>query len=234
MRNPARRLHEIFTAWSTGYGPSTAAVTARGLESKSDDAYSVQVEAFRLIIEIGQALTYLESRAINVDVYRRELKNWIDIVLHSPNAWTGPSDTNTGFPPTPLAHLETLVILLEVDRPALSAKPEHTLRTVIAQVLELLVDDDAISDTLRSYIYRLVSEMRTALDDESVAGIFDFADAAERLWVAMQAASGQSRSNKGRWRKASGDLFRDAGAAALGSMPTLALTVMQMMQTGVS
>ena len=232
MRNPARRLHEIFSTWAASYGANSAAMTARGLESKGDEPYLVQVEAFRLVIAIDQALTYLESRGIDAGVYRVELKNWIDMVLHLPNNWAGQSDPNVGFPPTPMAHLQTLAILLDVDRPSLSPNPEQTLRTVLGTVFTLLVDDDALSDSLRAYIYRLADEMRTALDDESIVGTFDFAEAAERLWVALQAAAGQSRRNGSAWRTASADLFRDAGAAALGSMPTLALTVMQMMQSG--
>jgi hypothetical protein len=130
-----------------------------------------------------------------------------------------------------MAHLQTLAILLDVDRPSLSPKPEQTLRTVLNTVFELLSDDEGLSDSLRAYIYRLANEMRTALDDESLVGSFDFADAAERLWVALQAAAGQSQRNESAWKQASADLFRDAGAAALGSMPSLALTVMQLMQT---
>jgi len=206
-------------------------MTARGLDSKGDEPYAIQVEAFRLIIAIDQALTYLESRDIDASVYRVELKNWIDMVLHVPNNWGGSSAVQTGFPPTPMAHLQTLAILLDVDRPSLSPKPEQTLRTVLNTVFELLSDDEGLSDSLRAYIYRLANEMRTALDDESLVGSFDFADAAERLWVALQAAAGQSQRNESAWKQASADLFRDAGAAALGSMPSLALTVMQLMQT---
>jgi hypothetical protein len=232
MRNPAERLHEIFSTWSASYGPNVTAFSARGLDTKGDAAYATQLEAFRLLVAIDQALIYLAQRGIDVLIYRAEWKNWIDMALHIPNSWANGSDPNTGFPATPMAHLKTLAILLNVDRPGLSEKPEETLRAVLAEVFRLLAVDENLSDSLRAYIFGLASEMRNALDDEAVVGTFDFAGAAERLWVSLQAAAGQSKSHRTDWKRASTSMFRDAGAAAIGSMPTLALTVMQMIQTG--
>lgn len=78
-----------------------------------------------------------------------------------------------------------------------------------------------------SNVFKLVNEVRTALEDESISGSFDFADGAHRLWVGVFAAAGQSKNMRSKWRSAAADLFRDAGAAALGSLPSMGLTVAQ-------
>lgn len=232
MSNPARRLYEIFEAWGAGYGPGSDAMKARGLDGLSDEAYDRQVESFKMLIAIDHALTYLEKSGVSVPVYRFELKSWIKMAIHAPNSWQGASNKATGFPSQSMAHLNTLATLLDVNGPRLKAEPEQTLRDVINQVLSLLAEDGEISDTLRGYLYKLARELQTALDDESVLGTFDFAEAAERLWVGLHAAAGQSAKHGSAWKGAAARLFRDAGATALGSLPAMALTMVQVMAAG--
>lgn len=95
--------------------------------------------------------------------------------------------------------------------------------------MDLLITDESLSPHLREYVFKLATEIRIALDDEAVTGSFDFAEGAHRLWVAMYAAAGQSKTMRTKWKGAASGLFRDAGAAALGSLPTVGISIAQIM-----
>lgn len=227
MTNPARRLQLLYARWGGEYGPQVSAFDARGLGSRSEESVELHLEAFRLLIAIKDCLDYLDAKGINVNTWRTNYTDWVWMVLHAPNNWQGGSKGGGGFPDVPMAHLDTLATLLDVDRPALHPEPEAKLRTAIGDVFDLLRDDDSISDHLREYVFKLANEIRTALDDESITGSFDFADAAYRLWVAIYAASAQSTKQRSKWKRAATDLFKDAAGSALGSLPALGLTVAQ-------
>lgn len=227
MTNPARRLHEIFVDWRAQYGPSTSAYEVRGWHKSPSPAVETHLEVFRLLLSIRNALDYLEAKGISISTYRQYYEQWMQMALHVPNNWTGSSDPQQGFPAEPLAHLDTLATLLDVDRPALHPDPEAKLRTVVAEVFDLLATDESLSEHLREYVFKLANEIRTALDDEAITGSFDFAAAAERLWVAVYAAAGQSRKASGKWKTTARRLFLDSAAGAIGSSPSLGLTIAQ-------
>ena len=81
----------------------------------------------------------------------------------------------------------------------MSLESKNHIRATLDDVVKLLLEDDSLSSELRYYLTKLVREMQTALDDEEVGANFDFMGAAERLWVAMQAAGGQSTKKKSGW-----------------------------------
>lgn len=225
MSNPARRLFEIYSSWGDGYSPQRQAIDVRRLNESVGIAN--QLEAFRLLISLEYALDYLGTKSASIEVYRAQFPEWVKMAVHAPNNWTGGSNAQTGFPPGPMSHLNTFATLLDFDQPGLQPEPEAKLRNVVHEVIDLLIADESLSPHLREYVFKLANEIRTALDDESISGSFDFAEGAHRLWVAVFAAAGQSKNMRSKWRNAASDLFRDAGAAALGSLPSLGLTVAQ-------
>ncbi|GAA1781646.1 hypothetical protein [Agromyces lapidis] len=231
MTNPARRLQMIFARWSDAYTGHTSAHSAREWNSAPSVAMDQHLEAFRLLLAIGDSLDYLEAKNVNVNVYRAAYVEWTKIVLNNPNAWTTALGREAAFPEHPIAHLDTLATVLDLDRPVLHPEPEAKLRAVVDQVMELLGADESISPSLREYVYRLVTEIRTALDDEAVMGSFDFAEGAQRLWIALFAAAGQSTKMRSKWKAAASGIFRDAGVAALGSLPSVGLTIAQIAST---
>lgn len=227
MTNPARRLYVIFRGWREAYSPTIAAYDVRGFNKEPpNEAVEIHLEVFRLLASIRDSLNYLESKGIGVATYQDHYPQWLRMALHVPNGWTGGSDPDQGFPPESMAHLDTLATLLDVDRPSLHAEPEARLRRVLNEVFELLRTDDSLSDQLREYVYKLANEIRQALDDEAIMGTFDFATAAERLWVAVYAAAGQSQ-RPGKWKAAAKRFWADAAAGAIGSAPSVGLTMAQ-------
>lgn len=231
MSNPARRLLEIYVQWGSKYSTGVQALEARGLHQKNPEAMALQMESFRLLISIEHALEYLGSKNASIDVYRAQFPEWVKMAINAPNTWTGGTSTEQGFPSAPMSHLNTFATLLDFDRPGLQPEPEAKLRDVVHAVMELLIADESLTPHLREYVFKLANEIRTALDDEAISGSFDFVDSAERLWVAMYAAAGQSRTMRTKWKGAASNLFRDAGAAALGSLPAVGLTVAQIAAT---
>lgn len=227
MSNPARRLHEIYQGWAAGYGPTAEARGARGLDPNSPDTYASQVESFRLILAIEHALVYLESKSPGMAIYRKQFPQWVNISINYPGNWTGGSDPEASFPQSVMDHLHTFSILLDFDNPGLMPEPEAKLRDVIQSIVTLLIEDDSLSQELREYIFKLTNEVRAALDDEAITGSFDFAGAAQRMWVSVFAAAGQSKKMKTKWKATAGRLFQDASATALGSLPAVSVTLAQ-------
>jgi hypothetical protein len=227
MSNPARRLFDIYTEWGASYGPNRGVAEVRGLVGNHSAAITTQMESFRLLISIEHALNYLGTKNASIEVYRAQFPEWVKMSMHVPNNWQGGSSAEVGFPVGPMSHLNTFATLLDFDRPGLLPEPEAKLRNVIQEVIDLLSADESLTPQLREYVFKLTNEIRTALDDESITGSFDFAEGAQRLWVAVFAAAGQSRSMRTKWRRAASDLFRDAGASALGSLPSMGITIAQ-------
>jgi hypothetical protein len=227
MSNPARRLLEIYTAWGNSYEPNKQVLQSRGLSDNDPTAIATQLEAFKLLISIEHAMDYLAQKNPNIDEYRKHFPEWVKMAIHAPGNWQGGSDFETSFPSTHLSHLGTFAILLDFDQPALQPEPEAKLRDLVQSVIDLLLIDESLSPHLREYIFKLANELRTALDDESVTGTFDFPRAAERLWVGLYAAAGQSKNMRSKWRSIATGIFRDAGTAALGSLPSIGITIAQ-------
>jgi len=226
MENPARRLLAIYTEWASRYDGSKQDQTVRNLSHS--DGVNRHLEVFGLLSSIQKSIEFYKTmHPEGFRVYENAFDIWVKMALNFPGNWLGGSDSNSVFDPTALAHLETFATHLDFNQPSLPAESAGTLREAIANAMELLAEDESITGNLRTYIYQLISELRTALDDEAVAGDFDFATSAHRLWVALWAAAGQSKSRRQRWTAAAKGMFRDAGAAALGSLPTAAITVAQ-------
>jgi len=227
MSNPARRLLDIYTTWGNSYSPNKQVLESRGLSGNDPAAIATQMDAFRLLIAIEHAMDYLAQKNPSIDEYRAHFPEWVKMAIHAPGNWTSGSDFETGFPTAHLSHLSTFAILLDFDQPALQPEPEAKLRDLVQGVIDLLLVDESLTPHLREYIYKLANELRIALDDESIAGTFDFPRAAERLWVGLYAAAGQSKAMRSKWRNIATGIFRDAGAAALGSLPSIGITVAQ-------
>ena len=226
MDNPARRLLAIYEEWASQYNHTLSDQDVRNIPQSA--GVERHMEVFGLLASLRNSIAFYKTmHPDGFRVYEQAFDTWVRMGLNVPGNWEGGSDANAVFNPTALAHLETFATHLDFNQPSLPEGSAATLRDAIANAMELLAEDESITGNLRSYIYQLISELRTALDDEAVAGDFDFATSAHRLWVALWAAAGQSKGRRQRWTAAAKGMFRDAGAAALGSLPTAAITVAQ-------
>lgn len=160
----------------------------------------------RLLDAVERAIDDLEALGRRVRVHRANLVGWTKVILAYPHAWTGNVEPESAVPMVLLDHLETLGELIESN--LLIANPAQLaqIQDVVNAARDLLGADESIDARLRQYLVELVREVQNALDD-TTAGTFDFRRAAERLWVAMQAASGTSGKNASAWRAAADKLL---------------------------
>jgi hypothetical protein len=126
------------------------------------------------------------------------------MVLSYPGGWTAGQTAENVFPQGPLDHLDTLADWFEDRRPPITSGQRQLLEDVLTEAQSVLDADESLSAALRQYIGRLLREVRTALDDERLGERYDFAQAAQRLWVTFLAASSVSTDDaqKTRWADA--------------------------------
>jgi hypothetical protein len=121
-----------------------------------------------------------------------------------------------------MGQLQMLGTLIEATKGRIAPGGLDRLSAVVDEAIGLLEEDQTISAELRYYLVKLVREIRDAMEDETLAGGFDYASAAERLWVAMQAAAGQADEERSpRWRDAAAKLIVPAVTGAITHAATL-------------
>lgn len=158
--------------------------------------------AYRLITATDDLLRRFEADGRNVAVFRRQFDGWSRVPLMLDAVWNQATigqnivgqpilDQLEGFD----AYLEGKVLTISDDR-------MPSLRALVAEANAALAEDDELPPQLVWYLKRLLSEIQLALDDEQFGSSFDFTEAVQRLWVTLNAAAEQSKSEarKGRWR----------------------------------
>lgn len=199
MSNPARELLLIFSTWKGSMDGTVAPQITRGWAA-GDEPTETYLQAMRHLLAIQRALDVLKSEGRETDYFYEYFTAWLKIVLNYPGSWQTGTRSDAAFPSSLLNQLQGLAVILDFSgHPGMNAESKGHIRATLDEVIELLLGDDSLSSELRFYLTKLVREMQTALDDEEVAANFDFMGAAERLWVAMQAAAGQSTTKKSGW-----------------------------------
>lgn len=224
--NPARRLHDTLLVWINEHGTSQKAVGSvrrLGSEAGQDDLFTALHDLY--LVEVG--LDDLEERGVKVRVYRRYVKDWRNMVISFPHGWNSSVGGHEVYSIAAMDQLDTLADWFDDRRPSPTSEQKASLNSITSDAQSILDADDSLSLGLRSYIGKLLREIRNALDDELLDERFDYETAAQRLWVALIAAADQSTDpkQKPRWKDAMTRFVWDASASALGSAPSILLAL---------
>ncbi|PFG39875.1 hypothetical protein ATJ97_2395 [Georgenia soli] len=231
MANPATLLMELFETWAEPTGNVSVAST-RGLNQEGEftSADADHVNAMRWISELKDLIDGLELQGRKVGPYRRHLGNWTHIVLNYPGAWQSMRTADLITQPM----LDTLVQLsdvLDFAGPSVNEEVRGAALELLTEVIALLAEDDTLPDELRAYVYKVVQNARTCIEEYEVLGSVDLQAALEHLWGALKAAEGHSEGTfRERWATMSERIFTPAVAGFLGSAPSVALQALQLTQ----
>jgi hypothetical protein len=200
-RNPAILLYDIFADWSHRLQQGLGASVARGWDDDADQATLEHIEAWRYLGDIERTIVGLTDLNIDMTASASYLPRWGEMAASVGVAWSSNTGMGSAFPADAMAQLRALGTIIQLAGGQARPTNLNILRDVVDKTIELLGEDDSLTGELRAYLVKLVREIRDALDDEVVGGGFDFTDAAERLWVAMHAASAQSSSRADVWKE---------------------------------
>lgn len=204
MANAASELHDLYADWrERAENASSSHSLARILRVTEKQGAEEFKRAFRLITELDDLLTRFELEQRNVAVYRKHLEGWARVPLMLASGWTAAvSEANSVVPEVVLDQLQGFDSYLEGKVLTFDDWRMPSFRALIEQANSALSEDDALSPQLAGYLRRLLAEIQVALDDEQRSKSFDFADAVQRLWVTLMAASAATSPEKqGRWRR---------------------------------
>ena len=220
MPNPAADLHDVFEQWGAVLSDGNHSVSgSRGLDTQ--EGFARQRDAMGHLLDLVEGLSRLEEQGMPVSVYRKYVPAWTSMLMNYDHTWTSAVYRDTAFPQNEMDHLETLKGWFDVGAPRLRSGSDVELEGLLDDVNALLLDDASISDELRLYIRRLVADIKASLDDEQIGGGFDLAGAAERLWVALFAAAGQTADpeKKSSWTNLATTLWQPSVVGILSSLP---------------
>lgn len=224
--NPARRLHDTLIGWRLEHGMNARPVgSVRELRTPEGlDAQFAALEDLHLV-EVG--LDELQERGVRVAVYRRYINAWRRMVISFPHGWEPNVGRDDVYGRAALDQLDTLADWFDDRRPSPTIEQKASLNSITSDAQTILDADASLSPGLRSYIGKLLREIRNALDDELLDERFDYEAAAQRLWVALIAAADQSTDpkQKPKWKDTMTRFVWDASASALGSAPSILLAL---------
>ncbi|AIV40002.1 MULTISPECIES: hypothetical protein [unclassified Curtobacterium] len=222
MINAAYALYDIFLEWREAAAAGVVANDARGWNADPMVATTKMLETSALLTAIDRALSEMEADGLNVYVSRESFPQWGRMAANAGTTWGQQSDPGAAFPSAAMGQLQMLGTLIEATKGRIAPGGLDRLSAVVDEAIGLLEEDQTISAELRYYLVKLVREIRDAMEDETLAGGFDYASAAERLWVAMQAAAGQADEERSpRWRDAAAKLIVPAVTGAITHAATL-------------
>jgi hypothetical protein len=224
MYNAALALHAIYSTWRDELLSDT--ITAA--QARSDNPLEVTFDAelhwkaMGHLTTLRKQLADLADEGVDVQIYRRYTSSWTARLFNFPYTWqTSTLDAESAFPLAELDMLHTLGMITGMRAPTVDAASLLNLKSVAARVIDLVDEDDTLSPALSQYLNSLAREIGAALDDEQYLAIFDVSAAAQRLWVGLQAAAGQSTDDdkKAKWTETARNIIINASAGALGSAP---------------
>lgn len=217
-RNPARQLLRIFEEWDAAILTGQGATEARGWNKDAGEVTERHVRAWSYLGDISQTIDGLSALNIDMGASKTYLPQWGKMAASVDVSWSNATGASSAFPSDALSQLQSLATIIDLAGAQIQPANLDLLSNVVEQVIDLLGSDESLSDHLRAYLVKLVREIRNALEDEKVGGGFNFADAAERLWVAMQAASAQSEQSAAQWKDTAAKLLPQAVVGVLTHM----------------
>ncbi|MDR6572333.1 hypothetical protein J2X60_000969 [Curtobacterium sp. 320] len=220
-RNPATLLLEIFEQWDSDIQSVMGMSQARGWNDEPQRATAVHARAWTCLGEVSRTITGLQGLGLDVSASLAYLPRWGAMAAGVGVGWGNVNGRDIAFPPDAMAQLRMLATLIEVAGGQAAPANRDLLGEVVEEAMRLLQEDETITGELRAYLVKLVREIRTALEDDRIGTAFDFADASERLWVAMHAASAQSAKEPSAWKAGAAKLLPPAISGVLVHMGTV-------------
>jgi hypothetical protein len=217
-QNPAAQLLAILKKWESGLQQGHGAAYARNWDSNPDGAVADHIAAWKHLGVLSRVIDGLSADGFNMTMSKEYLPQWGRMAASVGASWTSNNHTVQPFPADAMSQLQALSTILELAQTRTGPTNLDLLSDVVTQASELLKDDESLSDELRAYLVKLVREIRNALEDDTLGDGFNFAEAAERLWVAMQAAAGESSEKSDSWKQAAASLLPSAAAGVLTHM----------------
>jgi hypothetical protein len=220
-RNPATQLLLIFERWSRAIGEGYGGANARGWNGDAGAATAEHIQAWRHLSDLIRTIDGISDLGMNVSAAKSYYSVWGRMIASVDVSWSNGNGADQAFPQDALSQLQSVSTIIELAGSQVTPTNLELLNQVITQAIELLKDDESLSDELRSYLVKLIREIRNALEDDEVGGGFNFAEAAERLWVAMHAASSQSTSKSNAWKTAALKLLPPTASGVLTHVGTV-------------
>lgn len=192
MANPANLLLDIFESWNN---PGLNTKSAR-----SDNDLVIHRRAMGYIGEIEQILDLLDAEEVNTSVYRRYLIQWVAIIMNYPNSWTS---TMGEIDRVSLDHLVNLANQSRDVVPEVDTEQFALLDAYLEAVEFALANDSSLPKFSKIHVRTVVSNIRTAMDNITVVGDFEFQTLIHLLFslLASSAARSQQRERWDRWHE---------------------------------
>lgn len=181
MANPARLLHEQFSAWQ---GPSnTSAADIRGLPDPFTDNWVEIRRAFTHLANIEILLNEMEARRIDVTIYRRYFNAWTAAATTYPRGWlqNGESEMN----PVHLEHLHTLAGQLDAHTPQIAPEALGSIDGLVAEAARLLSEDASIPADLRNHLIAILSHTQRCVKEVQLVGEYEVSRAVDELLATL-------------------------------------------------
>jgi hypothetical protein len=194
MINPATELADIFTAWGNDesghdlYG-------ARGGKADELAVWSEHGNAVVLLRQVEEALVALRTNAkVDTEPFDRYVVEWYKGVFQPDRQWTvefrGDAADHAA-----VGALRTLGIVLDFGGAPtrINVVQRTSIAGCIAEALTLLDSEsgEVLDSVERLYIYRLLSETRTSLEERSLTGGMDLRANIDRLNGALLGVAAQ-------------------------------------------
>jgi hypothetical protein len=175
MPNAALLLHDLLSRWII---PSTTSgVENHRTQYLADNAphiefWKMQAIAMGYLVEVEQALDFLEANDEDVAHYRDLLPTWFDAIVHPRTDWRSQIGTTRQLQPLELVPLKTLAAHLRVIGyvNSLDAGEVALLRASLGNLEEQVRQSSSIPADSRAYILNLIRECRAVLDDLGIYG----------------------------------------------------------------
>ncbi|WP_270259566.1 hypothetical protein [Kocuria marina] len=220
MHNPASDLLDLFDKWDKVGNNATMQV-----DLDSEDGWRELSLAVSLLAEITDVVERLAARGSRVGSYLEALPEWRKSVFHYPRSWP-----QQRMNLSRRDMLEGLAMWFEsANLPALQAALPDDVLQRLDEVGKTVREDPDLDTSLKTYIGKLISHLRSVLDGDRAGFAFDAQESFRHLKFCMDAAAEQTQGEeKKRWyQKAAaewGAPFVTSTAAGLTSQwATLAL-----------
>ena len=189
MANPAELLFNLLTSWNS----SSSAANAR----KDSGSLENHRHAVRYLAEIDQILHSMENDGKRTNSFRRAYPEWVKTVFCYPKDWahveTGPVSQSSRDV------LEGLIDYADMYLPKVDEEKFDTLKAYLETVETALLEDDSLSDVVKSSCRSLIQNLRTIVDNYSVHGSFELDQCLQNLLGNLALITLRSRA-RSKWQ----------------------------------
>lgn len=219
MSNPARELHGIYSSWQARIRAAKSNGSPKSLLAPAGRGFDEAMVVASLLVRMRQLIAQLAEEKHNVELYERQMPGWF-----GPLAMSNSSTHLSGIADSVLLdQIEGFANFLDGKVPVISAARVDNLREVVSRAIELLESDPDLPEYLKTYIRRLLQQIRAALEDDLAGSAVDVGSLAYSLWVAFAAAEGASETKSVLWKDLGLQLLTGTISGALVQGTTFAI-----------